>query len=85
VNGEQGSVVLDVKISSEGKVRNIKVDRSSGFDDLDNAAIEGVLGWHFVPAMDDGEASTEWTKLTVTYKLPTLPAPPQGTPAPPAR
>ena len=28
-NGEQGSVILDVKVTSEGKVRNIKVDQSS--------------------------------------------------------
>jgi periplasmic protein TonB len=74
-NGEQGSVILDVKVTSEGKVRNIKVDQSSGFADLDNAAIEGVLGWHFVPAMVDGETSTDWTKLTITYRLPTPPQP----------
>jgi protein TonB len=84
VNGEQGSVVLDVKVGSSGKVRNIKIDRSSGFDDLDNAAIEGVLGWRFVPAMVDGETSTDWTKLTITYRLPTPAAPKPQRPSAPS-
>ena len=50
VNGEQGNVVLNVEITSSGKVRNIKVDQSSGFEDLDNAAIAGVLRWRFIPS-----------------------------------
>lgn len=68
VNGEQGDVVLDVQITAGGKVRNIKVDQSSGFADLDNAAIAGVLRWRFVP----GGTSAEWTKVTITYRLPTV-------------
>lgn len=76
VNGEQGNVVLDVEVSASGKVRNIRVDQSSGFADLDNAAIEGVLGWHFLPAVADGDTETAWTKVTIVYKLPTaLPVP----------
>jgi TonB family protein len=67
-NDEQGNVVLNVEIASSGKVRNIKIDQSSGFDDLDNAAIAGVLRWRFVPA-DDG---TNWTKVTIAYRLPTV-------------
>jgi TonB family protein len=67
VNGEQGNVVLNVKITSSGKVRNIKVDQSSGFEDLDNAAIAGVMRWRFVPSPD----GSDWTKVTIAYRLPT--------------
>lgn len=75
VNGEEGSIVLRVKVGSEGRVRNVKIAKTSGFDDLDNAAIEGVLRYRFVPAQENGETSTEWTDLTVTYQLPRAPAP----------
>ena len=67
VNGEQGNVVLNVEITSSGKVRNIKVDQSSGFEDLDNAAIAGVLRWRFIPS----PYGSDWTKVTIAYRLPT--------------
>ncbi len=84
LSGEQGDVVLDVKVGDDGKVRNVKVARSSGFDDLDNAAIEGVLGWKFVPARENGEYSTEWTRLTVTFRLPSSSTAPQSNPPSPS-
>lgn len=80
-NGEQGSVVLDVQVTSSGKVRNVKIDQSSGFDDLDNAAIAGVLRWRFIPSPD----GTDWTKVTVAYRLPTaIIVPPNGAQPPAA-
>ena len=33
VNGEQGDVVLKVRVNEDGRVRNIEVERSSGFAD----------------------------------------------------
>ena len=78
VNGEQGDVILEVKVGDNGKVRQIHVAGSSGFPDLDNAAVEGVLRWHFVPAVRDGDTETEWTKVKITYHLPTAIAVPQG-------
>ena len=75
VNGEQGNVVLEVQVTSSGKVRNVKIDQSSGFDDLDNAAIAGVLRWRFIPSQD----GTDWTRVTVAYRLPTaIIVPPNG-------
>ena len=67
VNGEQGNVVLKVEITSSGKVRNIKIAQSSGFDDLDGAAIAGVLRWRFIPSPN----GSEWTRVTILYRLPT--------------
>jgi TonB family protein len=67
VNGEQGNVVLNVEITSSGKVRNVKIDKSSGFDDLDNAAIAGVMRWRFIPS----PYGSDWTSVTIAYRLPT--------------
>jgi periplasmic protein TonB len=85
VNGEQGIVVLDVQVSPSGRVRNVKVNQSSGFGDLDNAAIEGVLRWRYIPAVEGGSSATQWTKVTIAYKLPTATiVPPNGATPPPA-
>lgn len=70
VNGEQGDVVLDVRVTPFGKVRSAQVAGSSGFPDLDNAAVEGVLRWRFVPAMENGDTASSWTKVTISYRLP---------------
>lgn len=84
INGEQGKVVLDVRVLASGHVRSVRIAQSSGFDDLDNAAIEGVLRWHFVPAHRDGDTASEWTKVTIDFRLPSAlpPVAPQPHPGP---
>jgi len=71
VNGEQGAVVLHVQINGSGHIRKAQIETSSGFDDLDNAALEGVMGWHFVPAIHDGEPETDWTSVKIVFTQPT--------------
>lgn len=49
-NKQQGMVLLEVKVSAEGSPKSVKVEKSSGFDTLDNAALAAVKKWKFVPA-----------------------------------
>ncbi|MEH3107403.1 MAG: energy transducer TonB [Sphingomonas fennica] len=51
---EQGTVRLRVVIDLAGRVRDIAVAVSSGFDRLDRAALDGVRGWRFHPGMAEG-------------------------------
>lgn len=84
--GEQGSVDLSVYVNYSGRPNGrIKLVKSSGFDDLDNSAVEAVLGWHYIPAMTaDGDTHSAWMPVHVEFKLPQPPAPPQPSqPAPP--
>lgn len=67
VNGEQGDVVLNVKIASSGRVRGVQVVQSSGFPDLDNAAVAGVFGWRYATSGD----SAELDGVKIAYRLPT--------------
>jgi protein TonB len=53
--GETGLVVLRVEINESGKVASAKVERSSGYPRLDNAALETVLTWHCVPPRRNGK------------------------------
>jgi len=45
----QGTVIIKVHVSSEGKVMDLQVDKSSGREVLDEAALKSVSSWRFEP------------------------------------
>ena len=67
--GLEGSVLLRLHISPRGKLLRCELVEGSGSDRLDNAAIEAVGSWTFLPATSGGGA-TEGTLLhRVTFGL----------------
>ena len=62
-NGEEGTVVLKIMVSPEGKVTNVGVAKSSGFARLDRAARNAGKSGRFQPS--------GWTEYTVpvSFKL----------------
>ncbi len=54
--GEEGKVVLRVRVSAQGASLGVEVKQSSGFPRLDEAARAAVEKWRFVPARQGGEA-----------------------------
>ena len=76
-SGEQGDVVLDVEVNDAGRARDVRVKRSSGFDDLDNAAIETALNWRYIPAVVNGDTATSWTTIKIHYEKPVAPPNPE--------
>lgn len=48
--GWEGTVRLLVKVTAEGNSEKVSVQRSSGHDVLDEAAVEAVEKWKFIPA-----------------------------------
>ncbi len=70
INGEQGTTLVDVLVRPSGKPVRAKVSQSSGYADLDTAAVQGVLNWRFVPAMRDGDTVSDWTTVKVVFQLP---------------
>lgn len=79
-SGEQGTVLLQVYVAPNGRVAKYNVAQSSGFGDLDNAALQSVLNWRFVPAMRGGGPVSDWTIVKVVYQLPQAPAQPASPP-----
>lgn len=66
--GIEGIAVLKVFISE--KVQNIKIVHSSGNGSLDQAAIESVKQWMFVPATNSkGEKCATNAELAMVFKL----------------
>jgi protein TonB len=74
--GEQGTVLIDVLVRPSGHASKFKVAQSSGFGDLDEAALESVMNWHYVPAVRDGDKVTDWATVKVVFQLPPAPSAP---------
>ena len=67
--GEQGVVVLEVFVTADGAVGDIRVNHSSGFDRLDDSALHAVRQWHFIPARQGGKPVAMWYKQPITFDL----------------
>ena len=67
VNHWQGLVQLEVSVSDEGRVQRIEVIRSSGHDVLDEAAINAVRYWRFVPARRGEEAVADSVAVSIQF------------------
>lgn len=67
--GEQGRVMLDVYILPDGSVGEIKLNRSSGFPRLDNAALQAVKTWKYVPAKRGDNPIPFWYVQPVSFVL----------------
>jgi protein TonB len=72
--GEQGDVLLDIQVASNGKPTRVRLDRSSGYPDLDTAAVQTAANFRYTPAMSGGDTETAWTKVRIRYELPQAPA-----------
>jgi periplasmic protein TonB len=69
-SGEEGKVVLEVAIASDGRVTSVRLLQSSGSSRLDDAAIDHArLRWHFTPALKDGTAVASTRSITVHFQL----------------
>lgn len=67
--GYQGTVLLEVLVSKDGKATSIQLSRSSGYNILDRAAIKGVRGWLFYPAKRGDELFEMWVKIPIRFTL----------------
>lgn len=68
VNEEQGTVVLSLEIGPDGKVMDSKVEKSSGYKNLDKATMK-LANCHFKPIEKDGKPAQAWAKFEYVWKL----------------
>ena len=47
---QQGTVMLQVRVTEQGRPDAVEIFRSSGYESLDEAALDAVRQWKFVPA-----------------------------------
>lgn len=67
--GEQGQVLISALISKDGSATQARIEQSSGFQRLDQAALETVRQWRFVPGRRAGVAQDMWFKIPITFTL----------------
>lgn len=67
--GWEGTTVLRVHVLANGKASEIQVQTSSGREQLDNAAIQAVKRWTFVPSKQGGQAVDGWVSVPLEFKL----------------
>lgn len=66
-NGEEGKVLLKVRVSAQGTALDVAISKSSGFTRLDGAAVEAVTRWRFVPARRGDEAVESSVIVPITF------------------
>jgi TonB family protein len=64
-----GVVVLMVTIDANGNPADIKVDQSSGFRELDRAAMDAAQRWRFKPAIKGGRAVESYMRVPANFSL----------------
>ena len=70
VAAHQGTVVLQIVISAEGSVASANVIQSSGFPELDQAAVAWVVAhWKYKPALQNGQAVPSQAQAAVKFDL----------------
>lgn len=66
---EQGRVLMDVYILPDGSVGEIKLKRSSGSARLDQAALDAVRQWRYLPARRGNEPIPYWYVQPLDFTL----------------
>ena len=66
---EQGKVVLRVFIDEQGQPQQLEINKSSGFERLDKAALEAVKRWKFVPGKRNGVPEGMWNIVPINFVL----------------
>ena len=67
--GEEGKVLLRVRVSREGQPAAVDLEKSSNFARLDEAARAVVAHWRFVPARRGDEAIDATVIVPIVFRL----------------
>ena len=67
--GEQGKVMVRVMIGVDGKALRAEISQSSGYERLDQAALNTVLAWRYVPGKRGGVAEAMWFNVPINFIL----------------
>lgn len=65
----EGTVLLQLTIGADGRPREIAVAQSSGFAELDAAAVASARQWRFRALRSDGGATTATARVPVRFHL----------------
>jgi protein TonB len=67
--GEQGRVVVRALIDPNGTASQATVKTSSGYERLDQTAVQTVLKWRYVPGKRAGVPEAMWFNIPLDFVL----------------
>lgn len=67
--GWEGTVMLRIHVLASGKPGEIQIQKSSGRESLDDAALAAVKRWSFVPAKQGDVAQDGWVSVPIDFKI----------------
>lgn len=67
--GEEGKVLLRVRVTPDGRAATVDIEKSSNYDRLDEAARQSVANWRFVPAKRGDEAIEATVLVPIVFRL----------------
>jgi len=68
-DGKEGRVLLRVLVNEEGRSASVEVNRSSGIEALDQAAVEAIKRWRFSPARLGDRPVESWVRIPIEFRL----------------
>lgn len=66
---EEGEVLLDVRVTADGRAEQVRIRRGSGYARLDEAALDTVQHWRFVPARRGSEPVAATVLVPIQFQL----------------
>ncbi len=66
---QEGVVGLLLYVGADGRVIEGKIEKSSGFPALDNAALKEARTYRFLPAEDKGVPIAAWHRINLRFRL----------------
>ena len=69
MNEEQGTVSMSFLVNADGSVAESKLEKTSGFKNLDRAALKSIAACKFKPGTKDGAPAQTWTKVDYSWRL----------------
>lgn len=65
----QGSVLLLIKLDEQGSIADVHIEKSSGFPELDRAAVENAYHSRFRPEVVNGSAVASYIRIPANFNL----------------
>jgi len=66
---QEGVVLISVRVTAQGRAENVEIKQSSGYPLLDEAALNAVRDWEFVPARIGATALPSEIEVPLHFKI----------------
>ena len=67
--GYEGTILLRVFVVESGGVGEVELEKSSGYEILDESALKAVKEWVFIPGKKNGEPISSWVTVPIKFQL----------------